>query len=109
MRVPSSHGIRGPLIEMGRRGCLFLLSTCALLLGMREAGAQQISRYTRDTGNINFVTTGGSALKAIARVREHVLKVAIILGIVDREEGGREILEKEAPLVTLFRKRDFVG
>jgi orotate phosphoribosyltransferase len=57
----------------------------------------------------DVVTTGGSALKAIARVREHGLKVSIILGIVDREEGGREILEKEAPLVTLFRKRDFVG
>jgi orotate phosphoribosyltransferase len=40
-------------------------------------------------------------------VREHGLKVAIILGIVDREEGGREALEKEAPLVTLFRRRDF--
>jgi orotate phosphoribosyltransferase len=55
----------------------------------------------------DVVTTGGSALKAIARVREHGLRVAIILGIVDREEGGREALEKEAPLVTLFRRRDF--
>jgi orotate phosphoribosyltransferase len=53
------------------------------------------------------VTTGGSALKAIARVREFGLKVALIVGLVDREEGGREALEKEAPLVTLFRKRDF--
>jgi orotate phosphoribosyltransferase len=57
----------------------------------------------------DVVTTGGSALKAIARVREHGLKVAIILGIVDREEGGRETLEKEAPLVTLFRRSDFVS
>ena len=56
----------------------------------------------------DVVTTGGSALKAIARVREHGLKVAIILGIVDREEGGREVLEKEAPLVTLFRRSDFL-
>ena len=56
----------------------------------------------------DVVTTGGSALKAIARVREYGLKVAIILGIVDREEGGRETLEKEAPLVTLFRRRDFI-
>ena len=56
----------------------------------------------------DVVTTGGSALKAIARVREHGLKVAIILGLVDRDEGGREALEKEAPLVTLFRRRDFV-
>jgi len=56
----------------------------------------------------DVVTTGGSALKAIARAREHGLKVAVILGLVDREEGGRETLEKEAPLITLFRKRDFV-
>ena len=55
----------------------------------------------------DVVTTGGSALKAIARAREHGLKVAVILGLVDREEGGRETLEKEAPLITLFRKRDF--
>jgi orotate phosphoribosyltransferase len=55
----------------------------------------------------DVVTTGGSALKAIARVREHGLHVAAILGLVDREEGGREVLEKEAPLYTLFRRRDF--
>ena len=57
----------------------------------------------------DVVTTGGSALKAIARAREHGLRVSVILGIVDREEGGRETLEKEAPLITLFRKRDFVS
>ncbi|HVZ72554.1 MAG TPA: orotate phosphoribosyltransferase [Polyangia bacterium] len=56
----------------------------------------------------DVVTTGGSALKAIARAREHGLDVAVILGLVDREEGGRETLEKEAPLYTLFRRRDFV-
>ena len=56
----------------------------------------------------DVVTTGGSALKAITRAREHGLKISVILGLVDREEGGRETLEKEAPLVTLFRKRDFV-
>jgi orotate phosphoribosyltransferase len=55
----------------------------------------------------DVVTTGGSALKAIARAREFGLSVAVILGLVDREEGGRDALEREAPLVTLFRKRDF--
>jgi orotate phosphoribosyltransferase len=55
----------------------------------------------------DVVTTGGSALKAIARVREAGLKVSVILGLVDREEGGREALEREAPLITLFRRRDF--
>jgi orotate phosphoribosyltransferase len=56
----------------------------------------------------DVVTTGGSALKAIARSREFGLKVALVIGLVDREEGGREALEAEAPVVTLFRKRDFV-
>jgi orotate phosphoribosyltransferase len=56
----------------------------------------------------DVVTTGASALKAIARAREFGLKVALTVGIVDREEGGREALEREAPLVTLYRKRDFV-
>ena len=55
----------------------------------------------------DVVTTGGSALKAIGRAREFGLEVKLILGLVDREEGGREALEREAPLVTLFRKRDF--
>src|SRR5262249_6180974 len=55
----------------------------------------------------DVVTSGGSALKAIAQVREHGLVVSAVLGLVDREEGGREVLEKEAPLHTLFRRRDF--
>jgi orotate phosphoribosyltransferase len=55
----------------------------------------------------DVVTTGGSALKAISRAREFGLKVSLIVGLVDREEGGREALEKEAPLVTLFRRREF--
>jgi orotate phosphoribosyltransferase len=56
----------------------------------------------------DVVTTGGSALKAIARAREFGLEVALVVGLVDREEGGREAIEREAPLVTLFSKRDFV-
>jgi orotate phosphoribosyltransferase len=56
----------------------------------------------------DVVTTGGSALKALARAREFGLKVSLIVGLVDREEGGREALAAEAPVVTLFRKRDFV-
>jgi orotate phosphoribosyltransferase len=56
----------------------------------------------------DVVTTGGSALKAIARAREFGLKVSLIVGLVDREEGGREVLEREAPLQTIFRRRDFI-
>jgi orotate phosphoribosyltransferase len=56
----------------------------------------------------DVVTTGGSALKALERAREFGLQVELILGLVDREEGGLETLAAEAPVHTLFRKRDFV-
>jgi orotate phosphoribosyltransferase len=56
----------------------------------------------------DVVTTGGSALKALERAREFGLKVELIVGLVDREEGGLETLAAEAPVHTLFRKRDFV-
>jgi orotate phosphoribosyltransferase len=56
----------------------------------------------------DVVTTGGSALKAIGRAREFGLQVALTIGLVDREEeGGCQALEREAPLHTLFSRRDF--
>jgi orotate phosphoribosyltransferase len=41
------------------------------------------------------VTTGNSALRAIAAVRESGGSVAGVLALVDREEGGREALEAQ--------------
>src|SRR4051812_43774754 len=41
------------------------------------------------------ITTGGSALKAIAAVRAAGGDVVGVLALVDREEGGREALERE--------------
>jgi orotate phosphoribosyltransferase len=52
-------------------------------------------------------TTGGSTLKAIERARLHGLVVRRVITLVDREEGGREAVEKEAPLTALFKKSDF--
>jgi orotate phosphoribosyltransferase len=52
-------------------------------------------------------TTGGSALKAIERARLHGLDVRRVISLVDREEGGREAIEKEAPFNALFRRGDF--
>src|SRR5689334_3357623 len=59
MRVPSVSGTRGERA----RGCLFALLAFACLSGLfgaRAANAQSITRFVRDTGHINFVTTGGS-------------------------------------------------
>lgn len=56
----------------------------------------------------DVVTTGASTLRAIERAREGGLNVVRVIALVDREEGGREAVEAEAPLTALFRKRDFV-
>jgi orotate phosphoribosyltransferase len=52
-------------------------------------------------------TTGGSTLKAIERARIHGLDVRRVIALVDREEGGREAVEKEAPFNAIFKKGDF--
>lgn len=41
----------------------------------------------------DVITTGGSALKAVAAVRSAGGTVAGVLALVDREEGGREAIE----------------
>ena len=42
----------------------------------------------------DVVTTGGSSLKAIERLREAGYHPVAVLTVVDREQGGREIFEK---------------
>ena len=58
----------------------------------------------------DVVTTGGSAKKALERVRGAGYPVNLVVGLVDRLEGGREALEAEGvELVTLFTRRDFMS
>jgi trimeric autotransporter adhesin len=55
MREPSGRGTRG----FAARGCFYALLALAFL-SAGDAQAQAITRFVRDTGHINFVTTGGS-------------------------------------------------
>jgi orotate phosphoribosyltransferase len=54
-------------------------------------------------------TTGASTLRAIERARLHGLDVRRVIALVDREEGGRQAVEAEAPFSSLFKKSDFLG
>jgi trimeric autotransporter adhesin len=54
MRLPIGHGIRRP----AGRGCVFAL--LLMCLGASTADAQAPALALRDTGHINFVSTGGS-------------------------------------------------
>jgi orotate phosphoribosyltransferase len=56
----------------------------------------------------DVVTTGAATLKAIERARLAEFNVLHAVAIVDRLEGGREAIEKETKLTTLFTRRDFL-
>jgi orotate phosphoribosyltransferase len=57
----------------------------------------------------DVITTGASTLRAIERARGAGFVVEHALGLVDRLEGGREAVEAQAPLSTLFTRRDFMS
>src|SRR5216683_6125215 len=109
-RAPDVEAIGG--VTMGADPLASAVSTLSFVAGRplpafyvrKEAKGHGTGQWIEGTKSLrpgmrvaileDVVTTGGSALKAIARVREHGLVVAAILGLVDREEGGREALEK---------------
>jgi orotate phosphoribosyltransferase len=57
----------------------------------------------------DVVTTGGSALRAVAAAREFGLQVVKVLILVDRQEGGKEAVAQEVPQVeALFTISDLI-
>jgi orotate phosphoribosyltransferase len=58
----------------------------------------------------DVITTGGSTLKAIAGARDFGLEVAMVLILVDRQEGGREAVAQVVPRVqAVFTIADLKG
>jgi orotate phosphoribosyltransferase len=58
----------------------------------------------------DVITTGGSTLHAIEAVENAGGRVAFVLVLVDREEGGREAIEKHGhKVVALFTRADLIG
>ncbi|MGA2035838.1 MAG: orotate phosphoribosyltransferase [Thermoguttaceae bacterium] len=56
----------------------------------------------------DVVTTGGSSLQAIQRCQAFGLKIAGVLAIIDRMEGGAEAFARRGyPLASLLNIRDF--
>jgi orotate phosphoribosyltransferase len=78
--------------------------------GLWIEGIQNLPEGTEVAIVEDVVTTGGSTLKAIERAQEEGLKVARILAIVDRDEGGRENLKNRGyEIESLFTRHDFMG
>lgn len=55
----------------------------------------------------DVVTTGASSLLAAERAEAAGLKPVHIMALVDRCEGGREVIEQRLPLTALFARTDF--
>ena len=55
------------------------------------------------------MTSGASALKAVRAVEDHGCEVVAVLTVVDREEGGRAVIEDAGhSLLTIFSARDLL-
>jgi orotate phosphoribosyltransferase len=58
----------------------------------------------------DVITTGGSTLQAIEAIEEAGGKVAFVIVLVDRQEGGRENIERRGhAVVSVFTRADLIG
>ena len=58
----------------------------------------------------DVVTTGGSAIKAVEKLREAAYVVDRVVSIVDRQAGGKDaMMEEKLELRSLFQLPELVG
>lgn len=57
----------------------------------------------------DVVTTGGSTLKAIEHAVDFGLEVVAVMALLDREEGGTEVLAARFPFYPVLRRSDIFG
>jgi orotate phosphoribosyltransferase len=58
----------------------------------------------------DVITSGGSALKAIDAIEAEGGRVAFVIALVDRQEGGRENIEKRGhAVVSIFTRADVMA
>jgi orotate phosphoribosyltransferase len=56
----------------------------------------------------DVITTGGSTLQAIEAVEEEGARVAFVVVLVDRQEGGRQAIEEKGHhVIPIFTRQDF--
>lgn len=89
------------------------------LLVRKESKGHGTNQFVEGLGNFargdsvamleDVVTTGGSLLKACARVRDAGMNIVAVCAILDREEGGRENLSREGyDLRAIFTRKELV-
>jgi len=82
--------------------------------------AKEHGRLKRIEGNFSpgdsvvvvddVITTGGSTIQAIDAIEEAGGRIAFVIALVDRQEGGRENIEKRGhKVVPIFTRADLIG
>lgn len=75
--------------------------------------ARQVEGPLRDGDQVviieDVITTGASALRAVEVLRTHDVRILGVLALVDREEGGREAIERSGlGVIALTRASEIV-
>lgn len=85
----------------------------------KEAKGHGTGNYIEGLGNMligskvclveDVVTTGGTLIKVIERVENAGFKVGLVVTIVERQEGGAEVLEEAGyPLKSLYTREELL-
>jgi len=105
--------VSGVIVTAANKG--LLLDALIIRKEIKEYGTKSglegpsLKEGTKVTVLEDVVTTAGSAIKAINKLRENNFLVKEVLSIVDRKEGGYEALkEQNIQLKSLFSIKDFV-
>ena len=105
--IALSIGIAAQLEDPGTR-----LQTFTVRKAAKEHGTKKLVEGNFAEGDTvvvidDVVTTGGSTLQAIDTLEAAGGKVAFVLALVDRQEGGRENIERRGyPVVSIFNRAD---
>lgn len=89
------------------------------LLVRKEAKGHGTGQFVEGLGNFqpgdkvamleDVVTTGGSLLKACKHIQDAGLEIVAVCAILDREEGGRQLLKEQGfDLLSLYTRKELV-
>ena len=95
-------------------------SQAALRVFSVRKSAKEHGRLKRIEGNFSsgdsvvvvddVITTGGSTIQAIDAIEEAGGRIAFVIALVDRQEGGRENIEKRGhKVVPIFTRAELTG
>jgi len=96
--------------ELGRPLPAFIIRKEEKTHGTRRAIEGNFPEKGRVILVDDVITSGGSILKGAAQVEAQGGSVAMILGVIDRQEGGRETIEAAGyPFRAIFTREELLG